>query len=146
MIRTSLTKSRTWSSAKELNSRPLFIQKIRATAQGEWSIGSITPKSEAKYTEKKFLKDFVVIGEKGEVVELEGYELKEPEIKFHWWDEGKNVKVKYKAAVDGKEVTGESTFVVRKPVITMSAETPQGNPYCGSIEGGPDNVLYETPG
>jgi hypothetical protein len=94
--------------------------------QGEWSIGSITPKSGGTYKEKKFLKDFMVSGEKGEVVELKGEELKEPEIKFHWWDEGKNIKVKYKTVVDGKEVTGESTFNVRKPVITMSAETPQG--------------------
>jgi hypothetical protein len=94
--------------------------------QGEWSIGSITPKSGGTYKEKKFLKDFMVSGEKGEVVELKGEELKEPEIKFHWWDEGKNIKVKYKTVVDGKEVTGESTFNVRKPVITMSADTPQG--------------------
>jgi hypothetical protein len=113
--------------------------------QGEWSIGSITPKSKGTYKEKKFLKDFVVNGEVGKVVELEGEELKEPEIKFHWWDEGKNIKLKYKTVVEGKGVTGESTFNVRKPAITMSADTPQGKPYCGPIKDGPDNLLYETP-
>jgi hypothetical protein len=118
----------------------------KSPKQGEWSIGSITPKSGGTYKEKKFLKDFLVSGEEGKVIELKGEELKEPEIKFHWWDEGKNIKIKYKTVVDGKEVTGESTFNVRKPVITMSAETPQGSSYCGPIEGARDNVFYETPG
>jgi len=113
--------------------------------QGDWSIGSINSKSTGDYKEKKFLKDFLVSGEVGKVIELKGEELKRPEIKFHWWDAVKEIKVKYKTTVDGKEVTGESTFVVRKPVITMSAETPQGNPYCGPIVGGLDNVFYETP-
>jgi hypothetical protein len=98
--------------------------------QGEWSIGTITPKSGGDYKAKKFIKDFVVSGETGQVIELKGEELEKPEIKFHWWDEGKDIKVKYKTIVEGKEVTGESTFVVRKPAITMSAETPQGVGLC----------------
>jgi len=96
--------------------KALVYPEDRDPKQGEWSISP----------EGKYIEDFVVRGNEGRVDKLEKDEIKKPEIKFHWWDEGKDLKVTYKAVVDGEEVKGESTFLVRKPAITMSAETPQG--------------------
>jgi hypothetical protein len=74
----------------------------------------------------KFIKDFVVQGEKGEVKDLTKDELKRPEVMFHWWKEGDSLVVKYTTTVDGEKLEAQTTFIVKKPNIPMKAETPDG--------------------
>jgi hypothetical protein len=90
--------------------------------KGQWTI------------QGKFIEDFVVRGQEGKIDKLEGDELKKPEIKFHWWDKGENLTVNYTTKVDGEDLKAKTTFLVKKPMITLKAETPRGTPGCWEVK------------
>jgi len=90
--------------------------------KGQWTI------------QGKFIEDFVVRGQEGKIDKLEGDELKTPEIKFHWWDKGESLTVNYTTVVDGEDLKAKTTFLVKKPIITLTAETPRGTPGCWEVK------------
>lgn len=90
--------------------------------KGQWTI------------QGKFIEDFVVRGQEGKIDKLEGDELKKPEIKFHWWDKGESLTVNYTTVADGEDLKAKTTFLVKKPMITLIAETPRGTPGCWEVK------------
>jgi hypothetical protein len=98
--------------------------------RGQWTISG------------EFIEDFKVEGERGYTDKLEKEELKNPEIKFHWWDAGDDITVKYAATADGKQLEAQARFTVREPELSINSEVPDGKFEIGMMSSGIKELLY----
>jgi len=119
--------------------RAVVLPEEQEPAHGQWTIPG------------RRIEGFVVEGgpsgfERGRVDELEDKELTEPRVKFHWWDEGQNLTVKYSATVNGKQLQAEADFVVNEPKIKQRAEVPDGEFRIETLPDAKEHLFYWADG
>lgn len=87
---------------------------------GRWTVGESKGKPIVKYEASL---------DRAEVVHLDQGRLNRPDlVPFYWSGEGEE-KVAYKTSAGGRDLTGEVTFKIRKPVFDFTAQAKQSNTY-----------------
>ena len=71
---------------------------------------------------KKYISKYKADIYKGQIEEIESQrDLRKPEVLFYWVDQGTG-KVKYVTRADGKEISAEASFEIRKPKYQVTVK------------------------
>ncbi len=98
------------NAGEKMELRGIVLPEEKDPKKGEWTISDDGGSERKKYI-KKFQADIY----QGRVEEIDPQkDLRKPEVLFFWVDEGTG-KVKYVTIADGKEISTEASFEIKKP-------------------------------